>query len=105
MNHTERAPFLPKDAVKWVVCSGLVLLAGAAVLSPHVRTLVSNGWPFLILLVCPLMHFFMMRGGHGGHGSSGCHGGDETTTPSNANRPSAAPKDEARRLQGDKDNE
>ena len=26
-------------------------------------------WPYLLLLACPLMHFFM-HGGHGGHGSS-----------------------------------
>lgn len=24
--------------------------------------------PFALLLLCPLMMFFMMRGGHGGHG-------------------------------------
>ncbi len=30
--------------------------------------------PFLILLLCPLLHVFMMGGhGHGGHG----HGGDK----------------------------
>jgi hypothetical protein len=28
--------------------------------------------PFLILLLCPLMHIFM-HGGHGGHGEHGSH--------------------------------
>jgi len=26
-------------------------------------------WPYLLLLLCPLMHLFMGHGGHGGHGS------------------------------------
>lgn len=25
-------------------------------------------WPYLLLLLCPLMHLFMGHGGHGGHG-------------------------------------
>jgi hypothetical protein len=83
MNHTDRARFLPKDAVKWVAGSGLVLLAGAVALSADFRSLLWSGWPFLILLLCPLMHVFMMRGGHGG---SGHHGGDETAPPSKTNR-------------------
>lgn len=29
--------------------------------------------PYLILLLCPLMHMFM-HGGHGGHGGHGQHG-------------------------------
>jgi hypothetical protein len=29
--------------------------------------------PYLILLLCPLMHIFMHKGhGHGGHGHQGC---------------------------------
>lgn len=47
-----------------------------------------GGGLLLFLLVCPLMMFFMMRGGHGhgGHGQTGdaqggagksCHGGGE----------------------------
>ncbi|MGE5306646.1 MAG: DUF2933 domain-containing protein [Alphaproteobacteria bacterium] len=30
--------------------------------------------PYLLFLLCPLMHVFMHRGGHGG-GHSGSHGG------------------------------
>jgi hypothetical protein len=103
-NHTIPAPFLPKNAVKWAAGLGLGLLAGAVALSAHVRSVLWSAWPFLILLLCPLMHLFMHRA-HGGHGSGGCHGREETGAPSNANRPSAALKDEPRRLLGDKDKE
>ena len=34
-------------------------------------------WPYLLLLACPLMHFFM----HGGHGHGG-HGPNETSNES-----------------------
>jgi Protein of unknown function (DUF2933) len=85
MNHTDRAAFLPKDAVKWAAGSGLVLLAGAVALSADFRSLLWNEWPFLILLLCPLMHVFMHRG-HGVHGGSGHHGGGETPAPSKTNR-------------------
>lgn len=30
--------------------------------------------PYLLLLLCPLMHLFMHGGGHGGHGEHGGHG-------------------------------
>lgn len=39
--------------------------------------------PYLLLLACPLMHFFHGRGGHGdhddhkGHGGGGCCGSHE----------------------------
>ncbi len=32
--------------------------------------------PYLILLLCPVMHFFMHRG-HGGHGKHEPHGGEQ----------------------------
>ena len=32
--------------------------------------------PWLILLLCPLMHLFMHHG-HGGHGGHGGHSGDQ----------------------------
>jgi hypothetical protein len=35
--------------------------------------------PFLLLLACPLMHFFM----HGGHGGHGGHGDDRDASGSN----------------------
>jgi hypothetical protein len=107
MGDTTRAPFLPKNAVKWVGGSGLVLLAGALVLSAHVRSVLWGGWPFLVMLLCPLMHVFMHRGhgGHGGHGGGACHGGKDTAAPANANPPSATLKDEPELLPGDTANE
>ena len=35
-----------------------------------------QGLPFLILLLCPVMHLFM-HGGHGGHGDHGNTGGTD----------------------------
>lgn len=33
---------------------------------------IAGYWPYLLLLACPLMHFFHGHGGHGSHkGSSG----------------------------------
>ena len=46
-----------------------------------------SAFVLLLLLACPLMMFFMMRGMHGGHGSGaaggkahagGCHDGHDT---------------------------
>jgi hypothetical protein len=107
MDDTTRASFLPKNAVKWVAGPGLLLLAGALVLSAHVRAVLWSAWPFLILLLCPLMHLFMHRnhGGHGGHGSGSRHGGENTAAPSRANPLSATLEDEPKRLLGDTDNE
>lgn len=38
-------------------------------------THLGRSWPYLLLLMCPLMHLFMHgghgHGGHGGHGHSG----------------------------------
>lgn len=45
--------------------AGLLLGGGAAYwLLPEFRTQIADSLPFLILLLCPLMHFFMHRG-HG----------------------------------------
>ncbi|OAD41619.1 hypothetical protein LPB72_09820 [Hydrogenophaga crassostreae] len=32
--------------------------------------LFSNNWIYLLLLACPLMHFFHGHGGHGGHSNN-----------------------------------
>ncbi len=37
--------------------------------------------PYLILLACPLMHFFHGHGGHGGHRGHRHDGGDRPTKP------------------------
>lgn len=46
----------------------LVLLAAAYLLSTHWGHVVGY-WPYLLLLACPLMHFFM----HRGHAKVGHH--------------------------------
>lgn len=75
-NNTTRSTF---PLGKWAVL-GLVLLLAATVLAeyPGLRARLSSGWPYLILLLCPLMHIFMHRG-HGGHGGHGDH--KTTATP------------------------
>ena len=54
----------------WVVAAAVVAVALAVVGVPLGALL-----PFAVLLACPLMMVFMMRGMHGGEG--GCHGGHE----------------------------
>ncbi|SEE66897.1 MULTISPECIES: DUF2933 domain-containing protein [Pseudomonas] len=53
---------------------GFLAIAGYFLFTEH-RAHVLPYLPFLLLLACPLMHFFMHRG-HGGHehGKSGEHG-------------------------------
>ena len=68
----------------------LFVLGGAAVLTV-LGVPVLTYLPLLIVLACPLMMFFMMRGMD--HGGGGCHGshdhndgqrhGDDTSRPSN----------------------
>ncbi|NMM26479.1 MAG: DUF2933 domain-containing protein [Glaciimonas sp.] len=49
-----------------IVLIMLALVAAFYVLREHWAHVVGN-WPYLLLLLCPLMHFFG-HGGHGGHG-------------------------------------
>jgi len=55
-----------------IVCAAIL---AAVILLPKIfPSLSGNSFIWLILLACPLMHIFMMKGGHGeGHN----HGGDE----------------------------
>ena len=56
----------------WVFC-GFALIAGFYLLLEH-RAHVFGVLPYLLILLCPLMHLFMHHGhGHGGHD----HRGDE----------------------------
>jgi hypothetical protein len=60
---------------------GLVVflaIAGFYLITEH-RAHVFGVLPFLLLLACPLMHFFM----HGKHGGHGGHGGDREASDSN----------------------
>jgi len=65
----------PIYAVGIVVAAGLAVWAG---ISPF----------FLILLACPLMMFFMMRGMNGGHEN---HGGQENHGGSSGHHEAGAP--------------
>ena len=58
----------------WIV-GALVVAAVLGVAGVPLRALL----PFAVLLACPLMMAFMMRGMHGG-GSGGGHGGHEDHT-------------------------
>lgn len=55
--------------------------------------------PYLILLLCPLMHVFMHRGHghgghhHGGHGHGDGHGGHPHRDPANPPRTTANPEE------------
>lgn len=69
----------------WLTTNGLAAIAliGSVLyflLTEH-RAHFIYGLPFLILLLCPLMHMFMHRG-HGGHGGRGGHtdASDQDTT-------------------------
>jgi len=72
----------PPDMAPWFgTRSGLVLIAflviaGFFLVAEHTAHLLGI-LPYLLLLACPLLHFF--HGGHGGHGGghSGTHGGDD----------------------------
>jgi hypothetical protein len=52
----------------------LVAIAAFALLREHWAH-VAGYWPYLILLLCPLMHLFghCSHGGHGGHGGHAGH--------------------------------
>ena len=48
-----------------LVMLGFLAIGGALLFTEH-RAHVLGALPYLLLLACPLMHFFM-HGGHGGH--------------------------------------
>ena len=49
---------------------GLAVFVAALLVFPALRASLWSGWPYLLLLLCPLMHIFM-HGSHGGHGDHG----------------------------------
>ena len=55
-----------------LACLALLGLAGYFLLTEYGERILGS-LPFLLILLCPLMHFFMMRG-HGGHGADGGRG-------------------------------
>jgi hypothetical protein len=56
-----------------LVLIGFLVIAGFFLVTEHTAHLLGI-LPFLLLLACPLLHFF--HGGHGG-GHGGTHGGDD----------------------------
>ncbi len=50
----------------WLMALCLVGL-GALLVLPSLGIGIGSIFGFLLVLLCPLSHFFMMRGGHGGH--------------------------------------
>ncbi|HEX9899241.1 MAG TPA: DUF2933 domain-containing protein [Candidatus Methylomirabilis sp.] len=63
----------------WLTTLGLVGL-GALFFLPSLGISIGTLFTFLLILACPLMHLFMMRGGHGGHGGHD-HGADTIQRP------------------------
>ena len=60
----------------WLVLLGFVAIAAFFLLTEH-RAHVFGVVPYLRLLACPLLHFFLHRGrGHGGHQGHGSRPGD-----------------------------
>lgn len=45
-----------------------VIGLGALLILPSLGISIGTLLTFLLILLCPLSHFFMMRGGHGSHG-------------------------------------
>ena len=65
-DHTSRAS--PKHPYAWTIW--LVAAFGGVLLVIDHWAHVLGILPYLVILACPLMHFFMHRGhGHGGHGT------------------------------------
>jgi Protein of unknown function (DUF2933) len=64
--HPQRTGWLQSKRTTWVLL-GFAAVGAFFLITEHTAHVL--GWlPFALLLLCPLMMFFMMRGGHGGHG-------------------------------------
>lgn len=66
-----------KRLSSWSVVIGFLAIAGFFLLTEH-QAHVFGVLPYLLLLACPLLHFFMHRGhrgpGGGGHRGHAAHG-------------------------------
>ena len=78
-DHTDHAGAVPPRK-RWSIVHTLVVtlvLTGVAwLLTRHAEHAIRY-LPLLVLLACPLMHLFMHRGHHHGHGGHAGHGGHE----------------------------
>ena len=79
--HDQRSGFFFS---RWNIGLVVFLAIGAFYLITEHTAHLFGVLPFLLLLACPLMHFFM----HGGHGGHGGHGDDRDASQSNP-RPDA----------------
>jgi len=72
----------------WWVLLAFLAIAAFFLLTEH-RAHVFGVVPYLLLLACPLLHFFMhgRHGGHGGHGRNGSHAGHQQGRPGEAGSP------------------
>ncbi|SCW91049.1 Protein of unknown function [Sphingobium faniae] len=67
-DNVQPKPTRPRLLIANIVLAGFLVIADFFLILEHGAHLF--GWlPFLIILLCPLMHIFMHRG-HGGHGGS-----------------------------------
>jgi Protein of unknown function (DUF2933) len=72
----------------WGVLLAFLAIAAFFLLTEH-RAHVWGVAPYLLLLACPLLHFFMhgRHGGHGGHGRNGSHAGHQQGRSGEAGSP------------------
>ena len=70
-----------RRAASWVFFGFLAI--GAFFLWTEHRAHLLGWFPFILLALCPLMHFF--HGGHGGHG--GGNSGSDASTRSSSQQP------------------
>lgn len=78
----------------WLMALCLVAL-GAFLILPSLGIRIGSLFGFLLILLCPLSHFLMMRGGHGGHD----HGGGASNRALPGSQVSL-PADEKKALEG-----
>lgn len=67
----------PRAGRAWGAALAMVGLIGAFYLLREHWNHVAGGWPYLLLLACPLMHLFHHHGGHGRHADHGSRPGQE----------------------------
>jgi hypothetical protein len=66
---------------------------GTLLILPALGISIGSLFGFLLILLCPLSHFLMMRGGHGGHD----HGAVERSVPGEQ---ASLPPEEKKALEG-----
>lgn len=89
-SNLERSPRSQRGAALPWVFFGFIAVAGFFFFTEH-RAHLMGALPFVLLALCPLMHFF--HGGHGGHGGHGHHGGtgDASGGTGDQSRPGSTP--------------